>query len=68
MVESEMISKVKALGNTKNNPKFAIITPKKMGFRETLNKPLVTNSDLFTSSTPIRHESPHVRLCNPNKD
>ncbi len=52
-----MINRVKAFGNTKNNPILAIIIPKKIGLREKEKKPSVTNAVLFSSSIPIRQDS-----------
>lgn len=57
MVESEMISKVKALGMISTRPVLAIMIPKNIGLRVYEKSPVVTNFDLFTSSIPMRHES-----------
>lgn len=51
-----MINRVKAFGITKNNPTLAIIIPRKMGFLEIENIPLVTSFALFSSSMPILQE------------
>ena len=55
-VDNEIISNVNALGITRNNPIFAIIIPKNIGFLEIENTPFVTNLVLLFSSIPILQE------------
>ena len=57
MEDKEKINSVNAFGSTKNKPKLAIIIPRKIGFLEMENIPFVTNSDFFSVSIPILHES-----------
>jgi len=56
IVDNEITNSVKAFGITRNNPILAIIIPRKIGFLEIENNPLVTNFVLFFSSIPILHE------------
>src|SRR5690606_16076917 len=47
---------VNAFGVVKKSPTKLKIIPKKIGFRETENSPLVTNSVFVSVSIPIRQE------------
>jgi len=56
IVDNEIMSKVNALGITRNNPIFVIIIPRNIGFLEIENIPFVTNLVLLFSSIPILQE------------
>ncbi|MEZ4977959.1 MAG: hypothetical protein R2772_01555 [Chitinophagales bacterium] len=62
-----MISKVKALGKTKNNPILAIIIPKKIGLREKEKKPWVINLFYFLHLCQYAARISHIAPSKPHE-